>query len=307
MDPKKRYCPFCGSKTNDHTCEICGRNTRPMDMLAHEKELDLVKDDICMDQHEEKTRRSTSSKRPALHMHEGEHPYYEEVKKKEPFQLNPENIKKGFTLIVVAFIIIVSIVTSLFDNFNEEEPESYIYFQDYATYHDEAPENLKCEVKREGAEDVMVVNNDSDEFLTYELRNEKEEMIRYISYMQPHSTRKASAYNEKINQCKIVYDYSYSLDYHKPDVEYHIEETDDEIIYQLDQSVSEEALHDILQYTLAGYAQGNYSGQMISIEIAQTQAYRVSLDMEEHHIYVYLEALDDYPEMDDFDFEMTTY
>ena len=140
-------------------------------------------------------------------------------------------------------------MTSLFDNFNEEEPESYIYFQDYATYHDEAPENLKCEVKREGAEDVMVVNNDSDEFLTYELRNEKEEMIRYISYMQPHSTRKASAYNEKINQCNIVYDYSYSLDYHKPDVEYHIEETDDEIIYQLDQSVSEEALHDILQYT----------------------------------------------------------
>lgn len=307
MNVKKRYCPFCGSKTNDHICEICGRNTKPIEMLAHERELDLVKDDICFDTHEEKASRSGSSKRPTLHMHQGEHPYYEEAKKKEAFSFNTEQMKKGFTFIIVIVIIVICVVSSIFKDREEEESTTYTYFQDYATYHDEAPENLSCKVTRAGGDYMMVVNNDSDEFISYELRNEKDELVRYISYMQPHSTRKASAYNEKISQCNIQYDYSYTFDYHNPDVPYHIEESDDEIIYQLDEDVSDDELRDILQYTLAGYAQGNYSDQMIYIEVAHTQAYRVSLDLQAHRIYVYFEALNDYPVLDDFDFEMTTY
>lgn len=307
MDVKKRYCPFCGSKTNDHICEICGRNTKPIEMLAHEKELDLVKDDICLDKHEEKTTHTSSHKRPVLHMHQGEHPYYEEVKKKEAFSFNSEQMKKGLSVLVAVVIVIIAIVSSIFEDKTEEDPETYVYFDDYATYHDEAPENLSCEVKKLGGDNVMVVNNDSDEFLTYELLNEKDEMIRYIAYMQPHSTRMASAYNEQISQCKIQYDYSYSLDYHNPSVPYHIQESDDEIIYQLDQNVSENELHDILQYTMAGYVQGNYDDQMISVEISSTQAYRVSLDVQERRVYVYFEAMNDYPSINDFDFEMTTY
>lgn len=307
MDKKKRYCPFCGSKTNDHTCEICGRNTKSMDMLTHEKELDIIKDDICMDQHDEKKHHTSTNQRPTLHMHNGEHPYYEEMKKKESFSIDTNQIKKGFSTIVAIIMIVISIVAVIIDNGDDEEERSFVYFNDFATYSNEEPANLNCDVVHVGDEVQLVVNNESDQFVAYQLNNEHEEMLNYITYMQPYSTITIPSYGEQVKQCSLIYEDGYTFDYHKPSIDYHIEENDDTIIYQLKDEVREEDLTDLLKYSLSGYAQGNYDGQSIYIEIAGIQAYQVNVSFEEHDIYVTLEAYQNYPDIEDFDFAMTTY
>ncbi|MEG0274241.1 MAG: hypothetical protein RR690_03840 [Longicatena sp.] len=55
MEHKARYCPQCGSKTNDMHCDICERLTKPIEERYKEKDLDLVADDIASFDHIQST------------------------------------------------------------------------------------------------------------------------------------------------------------------------------------------------------------------------------------------------------------
>ena len=47
MEKKKRYCPSCGSKTNDRECSICGRRTKIISSRHEESDLSILVDDVA--------------------------------------------------------------------------------------------------------------------------------------------------------------------------------------------------------------------------------------------------------------------
>lgn len=49
MEKKKRYCPSCGSKTNDRECSICGRRTKIISSRHEESDLSILVDDVASD------------------------------------------------------------------------------------------------------------------------------------------------------------------------------------------------------------------------------------------------------------------
>ena len=49
MEKKKRYCPSCGSKTNDRECSICGRRTKIISSRHEESDLSILDDDVASD------------------------------------------------------------------------------------------------------------------------------------------------------------------------------------------------------------------------------------------------------------------
>ena len=49
MEKKKRYCPSCGSKTNERECMICGRKTKLISSRHEENDLSILEDDIASD------------------------------------------------------------------------------------------------------------------------------------------------------------------------------------------------------------------------------------------------------------------
>ena len=116
MEKKTRYCHFCGDKTNDLVCTICGKKTSPISMRTKETDLDLITDDIAdtkenfhgdlgaAESKRYQAKRAVSSR---LRMVEGGHPYFANT---ESFNDNSSFSK---AICVMAFVVIIIIFAFL--------------------------------------------------------------------------------------------------------------------------------------------------------------------------------------------------
>lgn len=121
MEKKTRYCHFCGDKTNDMVCTICGKATKPVSLRMKETELHLVSDDIADtresfsgDQgHAESKRYHAQRQSRKLFMENGEHPYYQQGKNKET--QGPAIVRAiSVMAVIVVFILLVCLMLGIF-------------------------------------------------------------------------------------------------------------------------------------------------------------------------------------------------
>lgn len=115
MEKKTRYCYFCGDKTNDSTCIICGKRTRPASMRVNEQELQLISDDLSdnlQDFHGDKgnqeSLRNHAKKIDRLHMKVGEHPYFkQQITSKDQSTITRAVLFLAVLSVVVVFLFLI--------------------------------------------------------------------------------------------------------------------------------------------------------------------------------------------------------
>ena len=112
MEKKKRYCPSCGSKTNDRVCLICGRKTKIISSRHEESELSILEDDVASE----------------VELH-AEEELDKQIEKQEVVQKKSSRIKKliaiPFYIIFMILAILLGVGISTQTPIDKEEVESY--------------------------------------------------------------------------------------------------------------------------------------------------------------------------------------
>ena len=112
MEKKKRYCPSCGSKTNDRVCLICGRKTKIISSRHEESELSILEDDVASE----------------VELH-AEEELDKQIEKQEVVQKKSSCIKKliaiPFYIIFMILAILLGVGISTQTPIDKEEVESY--------------------------------------------------------------------------------------------------------------------------------------------------------------------------------------
>lgn len=298
MEKRSRYCPFCGNKTNDSHCEICGKTTRPIAMSDKEKELDIIKDDTydtsaqnLRHDHIDETYHA-GKKKAKLKFQDG-HPYFDIGKNAAGIKVDPKLIRKLISLIpfaVVIIIIVFSFVTSFekeeapfelnIESPNEWENTHTSYFE-YVDYEFNKSSNATCEVSKSLNDTTVIITNPSDYFLDNDIILSNGETY-YNTMQQPHSQKNFEFFGTQIDSCRIDNETVSSFAFHKPKIRYHIEEVGVLCNIYIDEaSVNKEDFSDLMMYISAGYEmQNDLDFYQFHIYVDNQQAY----DMEAYSV-----------------------
>ncbi len=304
MEKKTRYCPSCGNKTNDATCEICGRSTKPISMSTHERELDLIKDDIDIHQkhefrgdqghQESKATHHTRKKAPYLHLKAGEHPYESEAKTKRfTIPSDQQELIKAIPMLVSVVGIIVAFIIGLQSNDDEDSFENYTVLQGnfYDYISDEGTvAQVTCSLEKGQGVDYYRLDNPTTYFVSGEVSIDHQSFT-YVSLMQPNSTLMIPT-TSRAGQCQMEVDSSYDFAFHRPTIDYHIEEKENKIRYTFAKGTEIEDMKEVLKHSLAGYVQSSYTYDDIRIYEQEEQVYKVVLEVDEQ-IHVTMQPLDE--------------
>lgn len=320
MEIKKRYCPSCGDKTNDGKCDICGRATKPISMRVHEKELDLVEDDVANDNREQfsgdhgyqeaKQHHAKDKQRPTLQMKAGEHPYYDHGSKRSSDLLESiPSFANKLAPFLVAFVIamIVFGIGLLNDG---EDPDEINYeptlvqgnFFDHVK-RERSVSHLSCSLTQKDGIEYVVMENNSSEYISADLVS-NDITLKYLALVPPYTSIYAEPYESVDGGCQVENATAYELDFYNPEISYHLTQTEDEFRYDLEKPAEEEQIQNMLIHTWAGLAQDNLEYYDITIYIKGEIAYDVFIDSDSE---VHMEV-SNYPGFDSvrsFSFDLT--
>lgn len=320
MEIKKRYCPSCGNKTNDGRCDICGRVTKPVSMRIHEKELDIIEDDVAGDNkaqflgdqgyEEAKQQHAKDKQRPTLQMKAGEHPYYDHGSKRSSDLLEsipPFASKLAPFLVALVIAMIAFGVGLLNDDESDEinyEPPKMVQgdFFSHVT-RERSVSDLSCSITQKDGMEYVLMENNSSEYISADLVNNNI-TLKYLTLVPPYTSVYAEPYESMPGRCQVKNATAYEVDFHNPDISYHLTQTEDEFRYDLEEPAEEEQIQNMLIHTWAGNAQSNMDYYDITIYIKGELAYDVFIDSDSE---VHMEV-SNYPGFDSvgsFSFDLT--
>lgn len=320
MEIKKRYCPSCGDKTNDGKCDICGRATKPISMRVHEKELDLVEDDVATDNREQfsgdygyqeaKHHHARDEQRPTLQMKAGEHPYYEHGSKRSSDLLEriPSFVTKLAPFLVAFVIAMISFGIGFFNDSEDSDEINYEptvvqgNFFSHVT-RERSVSDLSCSLtQKDGIEYVMMENNSSD-YISADLMN-GDFALKYLTLIPPYTSVYAEPYELGEGGCQVKNATAYEVDFFNPEISYHLTQTEDAFRYDLEEPVEEEQIQNMLIHTLAGQAQNYVDNDNITIYIKGEIAYDVFI-YTDSAVHVDVSTYPGFDSVDSFSFDLT--
>ena len=192
MEKKKRYCPSCGSKTNDRECSICGRRTKIISSRHEESDLSILVDDVASE----------------VELQE-EAQVDEQITKKEMIQKKSSRTKMILMIpiyIILAMMAIVSILNQ--SPISEEEVEDYheLTESDMIFYDAEELSMDMISVNTQDKYAIIQNNTPWELYFTYDEEESWERLLPYEYIDDIHSS--------KVDDLQLAYanEYIFALD-----------------------------------------------------------------------------------------------
>lgn len=175
MEKKKRYCPSCGSKTNDRECSICGRRTKIISSRHEESDLSILVDDVASE----------------VELQE-EAQVDEQITKKEMIQKKSSRTKMILMIpiyIILAMMAIVSILNQ--SPISEEEVEDYheLTESDMIFYDAEELSMDMISVNTQDKYAIIQNNTPWELYFTYDEEESWERLLPYEYIDDIHSSK----------------------------------------------------------------------------------------------------------------------
>lgn len=232
MEKKGRYCADCGCKTNEHTCPICDRNTKPISAYHRDGDLCLLEDDIQEDETTNDFTGDQGHKESRQHYYEqrqrskrkinpGEHPYYE-TGKKNGNQMNFEpdvkivQIVGGVIFVVVIIIAVFSSIRTQTDMSTLPEGNAVIEWEHGSYFGDliETSEasNVRCTLEKKDGVLYARLINPSPYFVSILLEEEYAINVENDGILQPFSQQDKRVLDAgSIKECNVYEVQSYEF------------------------------------------------------------------------------------------------
>ena len=192
MEKKKRYCPSCGSKTNDRECSICGRRTKIISSRHEESDLSILVDDVASE----------------VELQE-EAQVDEQITKKEMIQKKSSRTK--MILMIPIYIILAMMANDSILNqspISEEEVEDYheLTESDMIFYDAEELSMDMISVNTQDKYAIIQYNTPWELYFTYDEEESWERLLPYEYIDDIHSS--------KVDDLQLAYanEYIFALD-----------------------------------------------------------------------------------------------
>ena len=192
MEKKKRYCPSCGSKTNDRECSICGRRTKIISSRHEESDLSILVDDVASD----------------VELH-AEEEIDEQIARQEVVKKKSSRTKMILMIpiyIILAMMAIVSILNQ--SPISEEEVEDYheLTESDMIFYDAEELSMDMISVNTQDKYAIIQNNTPWELYFTYDEEESWERLLPYEYIDDIHSS--------KVDDLQLAYanEYIFALD-----------------------------------------------------------------------------------------------